>query len=156
MWDHFEKIIKYIAIRIFHLSFLEQKWDEFIKFVKFGMVGVSNTVISYVVYLIAVNLKFHYLIASILGFLISVINSFYWNNKYVFEIAQGQKRSMWKSFCKTFIAYAGTGLVLNNILLIIQIDFLKWSATIAPLINLIITIPLNFILNKIWAFRAND
>ena len=59
-----------------------------IQFVKFGIVGLSNTLISYVVYVAGVRFGMHYLLASILGFVISVLNSFYWNNKYVFEIGR--------------------------------------------------------------------
>lgn len=154
VWNFVEKIIKFFLLDLFHLSFLEKKWDGFIQFIKFGIVGLSNTAISYIVYLIAVKMGAYYLLASVLGFVISVINAFYWNNKYVFEKKENETRSIFRSFCKTFVAYAGTGLILNNILLIIQIDILNWSKVIAPLINLVITIPLNFILNKLWAFRS--
>ena len=122
------------------------------QFIKFGMVGVSNTVISYGVYLIGIKLGLHYLLASVLGFFISVANSFFWNNRYVFK-AEGKKRSLARAFIKTTLSYAGTGLILNNILLWLQIDLLGWPDWFAPLVNLIITVPLNFILNKLWAFK---
>lgn len=153
--NFFENILKYVMLNVFHLSFLKDKWDTFMQFIKFGIVGLSNTIISYVVYLIALKVNCYYIIASILGFLVSIVNAFYWNNKYVFKVSDEEVRSIWKSFCKTFISYAGTGLVLNNILLIVQVDCLHWNETIAPLINLVITIPLNFILNKLWAFRSS-
>ena len=123
-----------------------------IQFFKFGMVGVSNTLISYIVYVIGINLGLHYLVASVLGFVISVINAFYWNNRYVFKDKEG-KRSLWRAFVKTFLSYAGTGLILNNLLLIVEVDLLQWPEWIGPLVNLVITIPLNFLLNKLWAFR---
>ena len=153
IWLFLEKILHILLIRCFRLKFLEKQWGQFMQFVKFGLVGVSNTLISYIVYLVGIASGLHYLTASILGFVISVVNSFYWNNRYVFARQEGETRSLWKSFCKTFIAYAGTGLILNNVLLILQVDILRWSKTIAPLVNLLITIPLNFILNKLWAFR---
>ena len=44
------------------------------QFVKFGIVGVSNTLISLAVYQIALNaLGMHYLAANLLGLVISVI-----------------------------------------------------------------------------------
>lgn len=132
---------------------MKNKWTNLIQFIKFGMVGVSNTVISYVVYLVGVYLGFHYLLANVLGFVVSIFNAFYWNNKYVFRPEKGESRTLWKSFCKTFLSYAGTGLVLSNILLFIQVDLLHWAQWLAPVLNLIVTIPLNFWLNKYWAFR---
>ncbi len=153
IWNILESILKLVFIKILRLSFIEKNWDGFMQFVKFGLVGVSNTLISYVVYLVGVFVGMHYLVASILGFIISVVNAFFWNNRYVFKTEEGEQRNILESFCKTVLSYAGTGLVLNNILLVIQIDFLSWPETMAPLVNLLITIPLNFLLNKLWAFR---
>jgi putative flippase GtrA len=34
-----------------------------------------------------------------------------------------------------------------------MVNYLNISEFIAPILNLIITIPLNFLLNKFWAFR---
>ena len=58
-----------------------------------------------------------------------------------------------EKFLKTFISYAGTGLILNNVLLILWIDILNLNTLVGPILNLFITIPLNFLLNKYWAFR---
>ena len=122
------------------------------QFIQFGLVGISNTLVSYVVYLIGIACGMNYLWANILGFFISIINSFYWNNKYVFAQKDGETRSLVQSFIKTLLAYIGTGLILNNILLVLQVKYLHISQIVAPLVNLVITIPLNFLLNKLWAF----
>lgn len=127
--------------------------ESFIQFVKFSLVGFSNTLISYIVYLCLIYFDIHYLVASIVGFVISVINSFYWNNKYVFKSNCNNTKSIFFMFIKTFISYAGTGLLLANLLLYVWVDMLKIQEFIAPLINLGITIPLNFLLNKFWAFK---
>lgn len=125
------------------------------QFLKFGIVGISNTVISYVTYIVLINLGVYYILANIIGFVLSVINSFFWNNKYVFKISDGGKRNWAYSLFKTFLSYAGTGLILANILLMIWVEYFKLPEWIGPLINLIITIPLNFIINKFWAFRED-
>lgn len=126
-----------------------------IQFVKFGLVGVGNTVISYVIYYILVKLEMHYMIASIMGFIVSVINSFYWNNRYVFKLHKNEKRSIFRTFFKTFLSYAGSGLILANVLLYLWIDVFGISKIVAPVINLVITVPLNYILNKYWAFNGH-
>lgn len=127
--------------------------DKIKQFIKFGIVGLSNTLISYVVYVVLVYLKMHYILANIMGFLVSVLNAYYWNNKYVFKEQEGEQRVWWKTLGKTFLSYAGTGLVLSNVLLVVWVDWLGISEIIAPIINLLITVPLNFIMNKYWAFR---
>ena len=147
------------------------------QFVKFGLVGVLNTLISEGLYVIIVFFGGHYLLASLVGFVLSVLNAYYWNSKYVFkEDPDGEKRVWWKALLKTYAAYAG-GYLLNVVLLIFWIDVLKignwfeWLASIfaawgidrldaqtlgeivAAGINLIITVPLNYVVNKYWAFK---
>lgn len=90
----------------------------------------------------------HYVVANVIAFVVSVMNSFYWNSKYVFKKADDEKRCVWKALLKTFISYGSTGLILSNILLILFVQKFKCSKYIAPLIILVVTIPLNFILNK--------
>lgn len=124
-----------------------------IQFIKFGIVGVSNTVISYLIYSLLVYFNIYYIIASIIAFVISVLNSFFWNNKYVFKKKANVDHKIINSLVKTYISYAFTGLVLQNILLYIFIDLLKISKYIAPFFGLVITIPLNFLLNKFWTFK---
>jgi len=124
-----------------------------LQFIKFGIVGLSNTAISYIIYFLLVYFDLHYLIASIIAFFISVLNSFFWNNKYVFKKEAGQKRNIAKSLVKTYVSYAFTGLFLQNVLLFVFIEFIKISKYIAPFFGLIITIPLNFVLNKLWIFN---
>ena len=129
----------------------DKKINMFIQLIKFGIVGLLNTVISYVTYFILVSCGMNFLLANFMGFTVSVINSYYWNNKYVF--VTGEKRVWWKTLIKTYVSYAGTGLVLSSILLELWIGVFNIPKTVAPLINLIITIPLNFIINKFWAYK---
>ena len=96
----------------------------------------------------------HYLLANLLGFLISVLNAFYWSNRFVFAKQADEQRGLWSSFVKTVIAYASTGLLLNSILLWLLIDVLGFSDYVAPLVILMITVPTNFILNKFWSFKT--
>ena len=124
-----------------------------IQFIKFGIVGFSNTVISYAIYSVLIYFGLHYLVASIIAFIISVSNSFFWNNKYVFKNDTSQKRNIVYSLVKTYLSYAFSGLILQNLLLIFFIEILHTSKYLAPFFGLVITVPLNFILNKLWAFK---
>lgn len=150
-----ETIIHYLVYDIFKLKLKIETWEKLCQFIKFALVGISNTLISYIIYIILIKFHVHYLAASIAGFFVSVINAYYWNNRYVFQAGKNEKRTWWNVFLKTFASYAGTGLILNNILLVFWVDILQWPAVLGPLINLLITIPLNFVLNKYWAFRDN-
>lgn len=128
--------------------------DSFIQFIKFGIVGFSNTVISYTVYAALTFAGVQYLLSSILGFVASVLNSFFWNNRFVFRKENGEARNPWWTLAKTFIAYASTGLILANILLAFFVEKVGISKYVAPIFSLALTIPLNFIINKFWSFKT--
>ena len=134
--------------------------SSFLQFIKFGIVGITNNIVFFIVYYLVIALlnnstiKYDYIIGNIVGFFISVFWSYIINNKFVFALAEGEKRSFGKSLLKTYISYGFTGIVLNNVLSYIWISVLNMSKYISPLINLFITIPLNFVMNKYWAFKA--
>lgn len=128
--------------------------SHLLQFIKFCVVGLSNTLIGYLVYTICVYLGMHYLLANLLGFLVSVVNAFYWSNKYVFAKGIDEYRNLYWSFIKTILAYASTGIVLNSVLLWLLIDQLYISEYLAPLLILMVTVPTNFIMNKYWSFKT--
>lgn len=155
LWSGFDRLLRAIicpVLRIFGRELTDEQWAGFMQFVKFGLVGVSNTLISYVVHCIFFWLTDNYYFASAMGFVISVLNSFYWNNKYVFRTNHTGLGSILLTLCKTFACYSLTGLVLNWALLYVLCDMWGISGYIAPLLILLVTIPLNFLLNKFWAF----
>ena len=119
------------------------------QFIKFGIVGASNTAISLVLYYLLVYFGIHYLIANTVGFMAGVVNAYYWNNKYVF---QKKTSGSFGAFMKTFTSYFLTFL-LSTALLFIMVHWMSVSSWVAPIINLAITVPLNFIINKYWAFK---
>ncbi|HRX49282.1 MAG TPA: GtrA family protein [Spirochaetota bacterium] len=120
------------------------------QFIKFGIVGVLNTLIGLGIYYIFIYISVSlYIAGNTVGFIAGVLNSYYWNNKYVFNKSE---EGHLKPLLKTFIAYGGT-LILGTILLIIMVQVMHISEWVAPLINLFITVPLNFLMNKFWAFK---
>ena len=132
----------------------EQKLkDLIIQFIKFGLVGGINTVLSYIITNVGYYiLSLHEQICNIIAFMITVFISFILNRKYVFKKNE-EKESFFKSLFKVYVSYSITGLFLTAILLFIEEQLLGIPHYIATFINLIFTIPINFILNKFWAFK---
>lgn len=125
-----------------------------IQFIKFGMVGAVNTILSYfITNMCYYILHIHAQISNILAFLITVFISFILNGKFVFN-KENKKSNFIKSLLKVYISYSITGLFLTAILLYFEESILGIPHYIATLINLIFTIPINFILNKFWAYRG--
>lgn len=130
----------------------KSNWKEtLVQFIKFGFIGASNTLISTAVYYLFVWIDPKlYFIGNVVGWVVSVFNSFFWNNRFVFRDSQF---SWWQKLIRTYIAYGGS-FIVGSILLALQVQVLGISEWIAPWINMVITIPLNFVLNKFWAFKA--
>lgn len=128
-------------------------WNVFFQFIKFGIVGVSNTLISLAVYYLFLWIDPHlYLAGNIAGWVVSVLNAFFWNNRYVFNGTEKGGVAGLKKLGKTYLCYGATFL-LSTGLLYLEVDIWHWSAVVSPILNLLVTIPLNFLLNKFWAFR---
>ena len=138
--------------------------DTFIQFIKFGIVGLSNTLLGYVIYVVTLRIlraaqafpEADIFLAQLVMFLLSVLWAFYWNNRMVFKAKEGEKRDWLPALLKTYVSYAFTSLFLSEVLLALWVKVLGISAYIAPLINLLITVPLNFVLQKYWAFREKQ
>lgn len=148
------------VFRLLHIPLKESALQSLVQFVKFGLVGVTNTAVSYVINILVLkllqpyHLPWDYVAGNVVAFVLSVLWSFYWNNKYVFRKGAGQTRNLGKALLKTYVAYGLTGIVLANVLSWVWINVFGISKYVAPLINLVISIPLNFIVNKFWAFRT--
>lgn len=123
---------------------------RFEQFIKFGIVGCSNTLINLFVYYLLLHLGANYLIAYTCGFLVSVCNAFFWNSKFVFK--NKSENNAIKAFLKVFLSY-GFSFLLSVGIMGVMVEFFRISPVIAPLLKLAITIPLNFLLNKYWAFK---
>ena len=124
------------------------------QFLKFGIVGGVNTVLSYIITNVSFYLLgWHEQVSNFIAFFITVFISFLLNRKFVFRPEDKKEQSWIKQLLKVFASYSITGLFLTAILLYLEETFLGIPHYLATLMNLIITVPLNFILNKLWAFK---
>lgn len=138
---------------------MEKKSGTFLQFILYTLIGLSSTAVQYLAYVLVLYITDNYLpgsyhLANLAGFLLSVLNSFLWNQRFVFQCGQDEKRNLLKSLLKTYIMYAGTGVVLTSVLLYIFIELAGMSRYTAPLLIVVMIYPLNFIISKFWAYRT--
>ena len=102
-----------LVFRITNKECSDEVYATLMQFAKFGVVGVSNTVISYLLYTLSLLLlrrvffleEHDYIIASFIAFVLSVLWSFYWNNKKVFIMQDGERRTLWKALILNFACF---------------------------------------------------
>lgn len=167
IWDLFSRFVIFMVnllLMPFKKKLTDEQAESFLQFVKFALVGVSNTLVSMAINFCVLFLcgriglfteeeKYQAFLANTIAFLLSVIWSYIWNSKFVFkEDESSEKRVWWKTLLKTYAAYAFTGLGLSNVISWLCID--KWGINkyIAVLINLVLSVPINYVLNKFWAY----
>lgn len=144
--------IEQLLLKIFKTDNKDRTKKDLLQFIKFGLVGVSNTLVAWICYYLFLWFDEDlYIVGSVVGGIVSIANAFYWNDKFVFKSNNNDWRSKLKRLGKTYISYGGTTL-FGLFLLWVEVRFLGVSKVIAPPLNLIITIPLNFMLNRNWTF----
>ena len=141
------------TFKILHINVSPRMQQNLGKFIKFLFVGLANTIIQFAVYyfIIIVFGTEHYLLGQGLGYLCGVINSYFCNSRLVF--VEG-KRGI-SSFVKMCACYICT-FFIQTALMYVQVDVLMFSQYVAPVFAIIITTPINFILNKIFAFNTKE
>ena len=130
-----------------------------IQFLKFGVVGATNTAVSYlfnilVIFLLSkTGVSWDYIAGNVAGFIAGTLWSFVWNDRFVFNEKREPGENKSRILIKTFIVYGFTIILVSNVLSYVWINVFGISKYIAPILNLCISVPLNFILNKYWAFK---
>ncbi len=126
------------------------------QFAKFGLVGVLNTALSYLITNVCYYcFHLHEQICNLISFLITVLISYLLNNRFVFAQKEDEKQPWYRTLAKVYASYALTELGGAGLLLFVQERLLGIPHFIATFLNLCLTVPLNFFLNKYWAYRKH-
>ena len=132
------------------INLIKKLFYKYKKFIKFSIVGFGNLFVSLITYYILIYFSINYQIANIGGFITGSLNGYIWNKIWVFK---NSKRDM-GSIIKFYLTYMSTWLLIA-LLLYIWLEKMGISDKIAPVINVFITTPINYLLNKYWVFKKN-
>ena len=129
-----------------------------LQFIKFGMVGVSNIVVTLTVYYFFIHIRNDITMALLgqgAGWILGIANAFIWNRIFVFKSTNATNEVWWRALIKTYLSY-GIAFLLSLVLTYVQIELLNISVFIVPLVNVLITMPVTFMLMKFWTFRIKN
>lgn len=111
--------------------------------IRFIMVGFFNTFHYYMWYLLFTELfSFHYLVSHWLGFIISMIGSFYLNTYYTYRT-----KPSWKKFLQFPFTYV-VNIAVSSFVLFLLKDWLAFENWLAPIIASGVAIPFTFLLSR--------
>ena len=121
-----------------------------VQFVKFGIVGISNTLLTFIVYtLLLKGLGVWYLAASAIGFVVGAVNGFLWNRRWTFRGHVGDALTPVR-----WGIVQGCGLLLNLGLLYLFVHDAGLDKLLGQACATAIVTVLTFLANRAWTFRA--
>ncbi len=132
------------AARILRMPLVSQ-------FVKFGIVGVSNTLIFFLVYTLLLKVfGVWYVAASGIGFAVGAINGFLWNRAWTFKGHVGDALTPVRWF-----VVQSSGLLVNLGLVYLFVDGAGFGKLEGQAVTIAIVTVLTFLANRAWTFRGH-
>lgn len=125
------------------ISALKQLSMKFInrETISFLIVGSVNTLASYLLYLLFLPF-FNYSVSYTISYILGVFLSYFLNSVFVFKEPLSWKKAL--TFPVVYLAQ----YIISLVSIIIMVDILGMSEIISPLISIVITIPIVFIMSR--------
>ena len=122
-----------------------------VQFVKFGIVGVSNTLITFAVYtLLLKGFGVWYLAASAIGFVVGAVNGFLLNRRWTFRGHVGDALTPVR-----WAVVQGCGLGVNEGLLYLLVHDAGLDKLLGQASATVVVTVITFFANRAWTFRAH-
>ena len=120
-----------------------------VQFVKFGIVGVSNTLLTFVVYTLLLKaFGVWYLGASAIGFAVGATNGFLLNRRWTFRDHVGDTLTPVR-----WAVVQGCGLGINEGLLYLLVHDGRLDKLLAQALATVVVTVSTFFANRAWTFR---
>jgi putative flippase GtrA len=122
-----------------------------LQFVKFGTVGVSNTLLTFLVYTLLLKVfGVWYLAASAIGFAVGAVNGFLLNRRWTFRGHVGDALTPLR-----WTVVQTSGLGLNEALLYMWVAGVGLDKLVAQAFATGIVTIVTFLANRAWTFRTH-
>jgi putative flippase GtrA len=121
-----------------------------VQFIKFGIVGVSNTLLTFAVYTLLLKVfGVFYLAASAVGFVVGATNGFILNRRWTFAEHVGDSLTPVR-----WAIVQGAGLGINELLLYLFVDGAHLDKLLAQAFATAVVTVTTFFVNRSWTFRS--
>ena len=118
--------------------------EQGLQFIKFGLVGVLNTLVDFLVYQLLVYLGLHYAPAQCISYTCGLLNSYFFNSRWTF--GKGKRYTK-----REFVAFVAVNLVSLSISCYGTLGI--ESNLIAKGVVTVVVMVINFIGNKLFVFK---
>jgi putative flippase GtrA len=123
-----------------------QNW---IQLLKFSAVGASGYVVNLAVYAVLVRgVGLHYLLAAVCSTSVAIANNYLWNRLWTFRETRGDLYHQGARFLIVSVVALGLNLGILKLLVELGVDKI-----VAQAVAVILVMPFNFSVNKLWSFK---
>jgi putative flippase GtrA len=122
--------------------------SNWIQLAKFGAVGASGYVINLAVYVALLGLGAH--VAAAISFVVAAASNYWWNRHWTFVHQKGPFALQGARF----FAVSALAFAANQLWLFVFLDWFGLGKVVSQAIAILLVMPLNFLGNKLWSFRA--
>jgi putative flippase GtrA len=121
------------------------------QFVKFGIVGVSNTVLAFAIYTVLLKVfGVWYLAASGIGFAVGAVNGFLLNRRWTFREHVGDALTPVR-----WAVVQSCGLLVNLALVYTFVTAVGLDKLVGQACATVIVVLGTFVVNRAWTFRMH-
>lgn len=123
--------------------------SEIWRFIKFGLTGVMNTLVDYIVFLVLSYLSIDVYLSQVISYSCGMINSYIVNRSWTF----GSKKDFFSTQMLRFV-------VVNLSLLLISLGVLwlgsqlGYGKLVSKLCATAVTLGVGFVINRLWVFNS--
>jgi putative flippase GtrA len=121
--------------------------DNWVQLAKFGVVGGLGYAINLGVYDLLLGIGAH--AAAVVSYIVAAVSNYWWNRHWTFA----QNKGGFGSQGAKFFAVSAVALGVNQLWLLVFLDWLHLGKLEAQAISILLVLPLNFLGNKLWSFR---
>jgi putative flippase GtrA len=137
-------------MRVIHGMRRPANWLQLVRFALVGGVGFVINILVYAALVHGAGADYH--VASVLAWLVAVLNNFVLNRHWTFDAGDGRAHFQ----AMRFLVVSLVALAANQLLLTVFVESAGIEKVAAQALAVVGSMPLNFLGNKLWSFRVDE
>ena len=129
---------------------MKEHWNEIKKFLKFGITGVMNTAVDFLVYTLLVSVcGMGLYVSQVISYCCGMLNSYVINRKWTFSTKNG----FFSLELVKFVILNLAMMLLGMGIIYLAAERLGLHKLIGKLISTVLVMVINFVISNLWVFR---
>lgn len=130
--------------------------NHLIRFIKFGIVGGSGTVVNLSIQYLLTLAGMHYIFAGVIATELSIINNFLLNNFWTWKDNPAKTK---RSFAARLLKYNSSMIVTGiaqNLIMIFSTEIFHLNNLVSKFIAIVIITLINYVIHYFWTFKKGE